>query len=62
MVNHPDDWIGHFDSVAPINGWDAPTCLLWLEVRMTGKAQNAWKHLSQEAKGDNAAKAALWKC
>jgi len=58
-----DDWIGHFDSVAWINGWDAPTCLLWLEVHMTGKAQNVWKCLSQEAKADyNAAKAALWKC
>ena len=57
-----DDWVGHFDSVARVNGWDAPTCLLWLEVRMTGKAQNAWKRLSQEAKADyNAAKAALRK-
>ena len=57
-----DDWIGHFDSVARINGWDAPTCLLWLEVRMTGKAQNAWKRLSQEIKADyTTAKAALRK-
>ena len=37
-----DEWIGHFESVAKVNGWDDATCLLWLEVRMTGKAQNAW--------------------
>ena len=27
-----DDWIGHFESVARVNGWDEPTRLLWLEV------------------------------
>ena len=36
-----DEWIGHFESVAKVNGWDEATCLLWLKVRMTGKAQNA---------------------
>ena len=35
-----DQWIVHFDSVAQINGWDDPTRLLWLQVRLTGKAQN----------------------
>ena len=42
--------IGHFESVAKVNGWDDAMCLLWLEVRMTGKAQNAWRRLTQEAK------------
>ena len=45
-----DEWIDHFESVAKVNGWDEATCLLWLEVRMTGKAQNAWKRLTREAK------------
>ena len=45
-----DEWIGHFESVAKVNGSDKATCLLWLEVRMMGKAQNAWKQLSREAK------------
>lgn len=57
-----DDWIGHFESVARVNGWDEPTRLLWLEVRMTGKAQNAWKRLNQDAKAQyNTAKEALRK-
>jgi len=47
-----DDCIGNFDSVTQINGWDVATCLLWLEVRIMGKAQNTWKRLSQEAKAD----------
>jgi len=49
-----DKWIVHFESVAKVNGWDDTTCLLWLEVRMMGKAQNAWKRLSREAKAQYA--------
>ena len=45
-----DQWIAHFDSVAQINGWDDPAHLLWLQVRLTGKAQTAWECLSQDAK------------
>ena len=57
-----DEWIGHFESVAKVNGWDDATRLLWLEVRMTGKAQNAWRRLTQEAKAQYAtAKSALCK-
>ena len=33
-----DQWIAHFDSVAKINGWVESACLLWLQVRLTGKA------------------------
>lgn len=47
-----DDWLGHFESVAKVNGWDENTCLLWLEVRLTGKAHNAWRRLSNEIKGE----------
>lgn len=57
-----DEWIGHFESVARVNGWDDDTRLLWLEVRMTGKAQSAWRRISTEAKANyNTAKAALRK-
>ena len=45
-----DEWIGHFKSVAKVNGWDDATCLLWLEMKMTSKAQNAWRRLTQEAR------------
>ena len=55
-----DDWLGHFESMAKINGWDENTCLLWLEVQLTGKAHNAWRRLSDEARAQySTAKAAL---
>ena len=57
-----DDWLGHFESVAKVNTWNENTCLLWLEVRLTGKAHNAWRRLSNEARAHySTAKAALRK-
>ena len=57
-----DQWIGHFESVAHVNGWDDEARLSWLEVRMTGKAQSAWRRISSEAKATYAtAKEALKK-
>lgn len=57
-----DEWIGHFESVARVNEWDDATRLLWLEVRMTGKAQSAWRRITDEAKARyDTAKAALRK-
>ena len=47
-----DDWLNHFESVAKVNGWDENTCLLWLEVRLTGKAHNTWRRLSNEVKAE----------
>ena len=45
-----------------VNGWDDATRLNWLPVRLTGKAQTAWKRLTAEAKADfKAAKDALEK-
>ena len=35
-----------------MNGWDDSTKLKWLPVRLTGKAQVAWRRLSADAKGD----------
>ena len=45
-----DDWIDHFESAAAVNKWNAEDKLLWLRVRMTGRAQKAYKNLSGEAK------------
>jgi len=58
-------WIGMieliiFENVSQVNGWDDDTCLLWLEVRLTGKARNTWKCLSRSVKQHyNNAKVAL---
>ena len=41
-----DAWMGHFESVAQVNGWDDAAKLLWLQVRLTGKAQTAWNRLT----------------
>ena len=46
------NWVDHFEAVAKMNGWDDSIKLNWLPVRLTGKAQTAWKRLSDEAKGD----------
>ena len=45
-----DDWIGHFESVADDNGWEEPSKLLWLRVRLTGRAQTAYKQLSEDTR------------
>ena len=56
------DWVEHFEAVAVVNGWDEPTKLLWLPVRLTGKAQTAWRRLVPEVKQNfRAAKDALQK-
>ena len=56
------EWIDHFEAVALVNGWDDEKKRLWLPVRLTGKAQTAWKRLSSETKDDyEAAKEELQK-
>ena len=45
-----DDWVDHFGSVAEVNKWDDAAKLLWLRVRLTGRAQTAFKQLSEEAR------------
>ena len=45
-----DDWIDHFESVAEVNKWDGPAKLLWIRIRLTGRAQTAFKQLSEEAR------------
>ena len=45
-----------------MNEWDVSTKLKWLPVRLTGKAQVAWRCLSADAKGNyDTAKEALRK-
>lgn len=45
-----DDWVDHFESVAEVNKWDGAAKLLWLRVRLTGRAQTAFKQLAVEAR------------
>ena len=44
------EWLDHFENVAAINSWDAERKLLWLKVRLTGRAQTAFKRLSSDVR------------
>lgn len=55
-----EDWLDHFESVAAVNKWEEADKLLWLRVRMTGRAQKAFKNLSDTARATyDACKAGL---
>ncbi len=41
-----DQWIFHFENVAVVNGWDERGSLHWMKVRLTGRAQTAFKRFS----------------
>ena len=41
-----DEWISHFEDVAAVNTWDAGAKLLWLRVRLTGKARTAYQRIA----------------
>ena len=45
-----DDWIDHFESAAEVNKWDGAAKVLWFRVRLPGRAQTAFKQLSEEAR------------
>ena len=45
-----DNWIDHFESVAEVNKLDGRAKLLWIRVCLTGRAQTAFKQLSEEAR------------
>ena len=44
-----EDWIDQFESIASINGWNDEQKLIWLKVRLTGRALLAYKKFSVTA-------------
>ena len=55
-----DQWEDHFRDVAIVNSWGDEGKLNWLKVRLTGRAQRAFKRLPEAARGDfDSATAAL---
>jgi len=47
-----DEWIEHFECVSRVNQWDKTKQSQWLSVRLTDKAQTAWRLLSSDVKSD----------
>ena len=45
-----EDWIDQFKSIAAINGWSDEQKLVWLKVRLTGRALLAYKKFSVTAR------------
>ena len=45
-----DVWVDPFENVAEVNKWDGAAKLLWLRVRLTGRAQAACRQLPGEAR------------
>ena len=43
-----DDWVSHFESVGAVNKWTDEDKVLWLRVRLTGKAHLAFTRLGNE--------------
>ena len=45
------EWVDHFENVATVNKWaTGEEKLKWLKLRLTGKAQTAFKKLPQDVK------------
>ena len=43
-----DEWIAHFETVATLNGWTGAEKLNWMIVRLTGRAQTAFRRFPPE--------------
>ena len=43
-------WESHFEDVAVVNSWEEEAKLLWLRVRLTGRARTAYQRFSEETK------------
>jgi len=43
-----DEWVSHFQNVLTVDGWNDANKLLWLKVRLTGKAHMAFVQLAHE--------------
>ncbi len=41
-----DEWVDHFKNMVLVSGWDNAAKRLWIQVRLTGRAQTAWMRLS----------------
>ena len=55
-----EEWDYHFGNAAEVNSWDDHEKLLWLKVRLTGRAQKALQRLPAASRASYAAmKAAL---
>ena len=50
-----DDWIGHFEDVSAVNMWTDDKKLLWMRMRLTGKAHVALARLLHETRQTYAA-------
>ena len=48
------DWAEHFESVAAVNGWKDEEKLLWLRVRLVGRAATAFKRVPEGARASYA--------
>ena len=46
-----EDWIDQFESIAEINHWSDEQKLMWLKVRLTGRALMAYKKFTLTARG-----------
>ena len=46
-----EEWLDHFKSIAAVNEWDDDKKLLWLKVRLSGKAKAAFNRLTDAAQG-----------
>jgi len=44
------DWVDHFEGVAAINDWNEDAKLLWMRVRLVGRAQTAYRCQPDNAK------------
>ena len=47
-----DDWIGRFENVATVNGWDAEAKLNWIKVCLAERAQKAFQSLPEASRAD----------
>lgn len=47
-----EDWCAHFETVAALNDWNDAEKLKWMIVRLTGRAQTAFRRFPDEAQRD----------
>ena len=46
-----EDWLDQFESIAEINHWNSEQKLMWLKVRLTGRALMAYKKFPTATRG-----------